>query len=168
MRRVRISVLDTLKNAIPSIVEDAELKMQALKEIAPAAQAPDESPESAGPMRVSMTFCPDPITTTWDWSDLDYKNSNDAPNLNLTIMALILATNSESTIGKHAWSLTEKSLNKLGFTNVVHHYFEEEERISRAAMMFARSIEPVNGKYVVAAIFRGSSSISMLFPTAWS
>ena len=159
MKRVKLSVVDALQKAIPAIVEGAGIKLPSLEEIIPATEAPAESSETTEPVRLSMTFCPDPISTTWDWSDLDYKNSNDAPNLNLTIMALILATNSESTIGEHAWSLTENSLNKLGFTNVVHYFFERTEKISRAAMVFARSIKPVNGKYVVAAIFRGSSSI---------
>ncbi len=155
MRRVRFSVLDALQNAIPSIAEGVGIKLPSLNEVSPAA----EQPRDANPMRISLTFCPDPITTTWDWSDLDYTNPNDAPNLNLTVMALILATNIDSTVGDHAWSLVEKNLIRLGFTNVVHHYFERAERISHAAMVFARSIEPVNGKYVVAAIYRGSSSI---------
>ena len=159
MKRVKLSVVDTLKNAIPSIVDGAGLKLSSLKEMLPVTEDPAEPSATDGPMRISMTFCPDPITTTWDWSDLDYRNSNDAPNWNLTIMALILATNCESTIGDHAWSLTENSLKKLGFTNVVHYYFERAEKISRAAMVFARSIKPVNGKYVVAAVYRGSSSI---------
>ena len=159
MKRVKLSVVDALQKAIPSIVEGAGLRLATLKETIPADEGYAESEGTAEPVRVSMTFCPDPITTTWDWSDLDYKNSNDVPNWNLTIMALILATNCESTIGEHAWSLTENSLKKLGFTNVVHHYFEREEKISRAAMVFARSIRPVHGKYVVAAIYRGSSSI---------
>lgn len=159
MKRVKLSVLDALQSSLPQIVEGAGHMMPNLKDIISATETPVQTPETAKPMRVSMTFCPDPITTTWDWSDLDYKNANDAPNLNLTVMALILATNSESTIGDHAWSLTESSLQKIGFTNITHHYFEHAEQISRAAMMFARSIEPVNGKYVVAAIYRGSSSI---------
>ena len=159
MKRVKLSIVDALQKAIPSIVEGAGLKLQSMKEVLPAAEESAEPASTTEPTRISMTFCPDPITTTWDWSDLDYKNSNDAPNLNLTIMALILATNCESTIGDHAWSLTENSLKKLGFTNVVHYYFERAEKISRAAMVFARSIEPVNGKYVVAAVYRGSSSI---------
>ena len=159
MKRVRFSVFDILQNAIPSIVEGTDSQLSSLKEIIPAAESQAASPLPKEPMRVSMPFCPDPISTIWDWSDLDYSNPNDAPNLNLTIMALILATNIESTIGDHAWSLTENSLKKLGFTNIVHHYFERAEQISRAAMMFARSIEPVHGKYIVAAIYRGSSSI---------
>ncbi len=159
MKRVKLSVVDALQKALPSIVEGAELKLPLFKATLPAAETPAELPGTSGPVRLSMTFCPDPITTTWDWNDLDYKNSNEAPNLNLTIMALILATNCESTIGDHAWSLTENSLIKLGFTNVVHYYFERAEKISRAAMVFARSIQPVNGKYVVAAVYRGSSSI---------
>ena len=159
MRRVRLPILETLIDVIPSIVEDAESRLQSLQDIIPAAELQAEPVMNAEPTRISMTFCPDPISTIWDWSDLDYRNSNEAPNHNLTIMALILATNIESTIGAHAWTLTEYSLKKLGFTNVVHHYFEHAEKISRAAMMFARSIEPVNGKYVVAAVYRGSSSI---------
>ena len=158
MRKLKLSLSDTLLNALPLKPDNLSVKLLNRRE-ADAGPSPAEEPRAAAPMRVSMLFCPDPITTTWDWSDLDYRNSNDAPNLNLTVMALILATNIESTVGDHAWTLTENSLNKLGFTNVVHHYFERAEKISRAAMMFARSIEPVNGKYVVAAIYRGSSSI---------
>ena len=91
MKRVKLSVVDALQKAIPSIVEGAGLRLATLKETIPADEGYAESEGTAEPVRVSMTFCPDPITTTWDWSDLDYKNSNDAPNWNLTIMALILA-----------------------------------------------------------------------------
>ena len=159
MRKARLSVLDALREALPVNPDDLRNGLPSLWKALPSVETPAEAPRPAEPVRVSMTFCPDPITTTWDWSDPDYKNPNDAPNLNLTVMALILATNIESTVGEHAWTLTENSLKKLGFTNVVHHYFERAEQVSRAAMMFARSIEPVNGKYVVAAIYRGGSSI---------
>ena len=53
--------------------------------------------------RISMPFMTDPISTVWNWSDLDYAHSNDEPNINLTVMALILATNIECTIGDNAW-----------------------------------------------------------------
>ena len=109
-------------------------------------------------LRVSMPFMTEPISTVWNWSDLDYAHSNDEPNINLTVMALILATNIECTIGDNAWSLVESNLAQLGFENIVHYYFEEEEDISCAAMVFARSKKPVHGKYVVAAIYRGTSS----------
>ena len=108
--------------------------------------------------RISMPFMSDPISTVWNWSDLDYALSNDEPNINLTVMALILATNIECTIGDNAWSLVESNLSQLGFENIVHYFFEEEEDISCAAMVFARSKKQVNGKYVVAAIYRGTSS----------
>ena len=88
MKRVKLSVVDALQKAIPAIVEGAGIKLPSLEEIIPATEAPAESSETTEPVRLSMTFCPDPITTIWDWSDMDYKNSNDAPNLNLTIMAL--------------------------------------------------------------------------------
>ena len=77
MKSVRLSVLDALKDAIPSIVEEAGLKIPSLKEIIPKEEFAVESPGKAEPVRISMTFCPDPITTTWDWSDLDHKNQND-------------------------------------------------------------------------------------------
>ena len=78
--------------------------------------------------------------------------------MNLSVMGLILATNIESTVGEHAWSLVEYSLGRLGFTNVVHHYFEDAEKVNHPAMAFGRSTETANGKYVVAAVYRGSSS----------
>ena len=109
--------------------------------------------------RISMTFMADPINIVWNWSDLDYAHSNDDPNFNLTVMGLILATNIECLIGDNAWSLVENNLSELGFTNIVHYYFEDEEDISCPAMVFARSKEPVHGKYVVAAVFRGTSSL---------
>ena len=98
------------------------------------------------------------ITTTWDWSDLNFENGNETPNLNLAVAALVLATNIETTVGDHAWDLVESSLGKLGFIHMAHHYFEREEKINYPAMVFARSAQPVNGKYVVAAVYRGSSS----------
>ena len=110
--------------------------------------------------RISMSFMSSPISPVWNWSDLDYTNSNDEPNLNLTIMALILATNIECKIGDYSWSLIESSLSKLGFINIVHYYFDFNEDVSSAAMVFARSKKPVNGKYVVAAVFRGTSSLA--------
>ena len=108
--------------------------------------------------RLSMSFMSEPISVVWNWSDLDYAHSNDEPNINLTVMALVLATNIECTIGDNAWSLVESNLRQLGFDNIVSYYFEEEEDISCAAMVFARSKKPVHGKYVVAAIYRGTSS----------
>ena len=110
--------------------------------------------------RISMPFLSDTISTVWNWSDLDYANSNDDPNFNLTVMALILATNIESLVGDNAWSLVENNLGELGFKNIVHYYFEEEEDVSCAAMVFAISKKLVHGKYVVAAVYRGTSSMA--------
>lgn len=100
------------------------------------------------------------MNTKWDFSDLDYNNPNDAPNLGLTVMGLVLSTVIDCTVGKHAWDLTELSLEKLGFTDLAHHYFELTEMINKPAMVFGRSREKVNGKYVVAAVFRGTSSVA--------
>ena len=126
-------------------------------------EAPKEKKKKASVRRrkdqsIIMPFMTDPINTVWNWSDLDYANSNDEPSINLTVMSLILTTNIECTIGDNAWSLVESNLNQLGFENIVHYYFEEEEDVSCAAMVFARSKKPVHGKYVVAAIYRGTSS----------
>ena len=111
-------------------------------------------------LRITMSYMNEPISAVWNWSDLDHAHSNDDPNFNLTVMAIILATNIECTVGDNAWSLVESNLTQLGFENIVHYYFEEEEDVSCAAMVFARSKEPVHGKYVVAAIYRGTSSYS--------
>ena len=108
--------------------------------------------------KVTLPFMHD-VTTFWNLSDLNIKDGNDSPNFNLTVMALILAANIEVTVGKHAWSQVESSLEKIGFTDAKHHYFELTERINHPAMVFARSREKVDGKTVVAAIFRGSSSV---------
>ena len=140
VKNVKLSVFDALLNALP------------LKPDAPALAGPDENG------RITLPFLHD-VTTTWDWADLDPANPNDAPNLNLTVMGLILATNAETTRGGHAWTQTERSLAALGFTNLVHHYFEEEEQVNHPAMVFGRSTRTVAGKYVVAAVYRGSSSI---------
>lgn len=140
MKHVKISVFDALLNAL------------SLKPDAPRLAGPDENG------RITLPFLHD-VTTTWDWSDLDPAGPNDAPNLNLTVMGLILATNAETTRGGHAWTQTERSLSALGFTNIAHHYFEEEEKVNHPGMVFGRSTRTVAGKYVVAAVYRGSSSI---------
>ena len=140
MRHVTLASFDILLSALLQ------------KQDAPALAGPDENG------RITLPFLHD-VTTTWNWSDLDPAGPNDAPNLNLTIMALILATNAETTRGEHAWTQTERSLAALGFTNLSHSYFEDEEQINHPAMVFGRSTQTVKGKYVVAAIYRGSSSI---------
>ena len=140
VKYVKLSVFDALLNALP------------LRSDAPALAGPDENG------RITLPFLHD-VTTTWNWSDLDPANANDAPNLNLTVMGLILATNAETTRGGHAWTQTERSLAALGFTNIAHRYFEEEEQVNHPAMVFGRSTRTVAGKYVVAAVCRGSSSI---------
>ncbi len=98
------------------------------------------------------------IRTKWTLDDFDPAAPNDYPNMNIAVMGLILSANIEATVGEHAWSLVQKSLERLGFTNIMHRYFEEAERINHPAMVFARSTETVNGKTVVAAIYRGSAS----------
>ena len=107
--------------------------------------------------KITIPFYHD-ITAAWDWADLDPANPNDAPSLNLSVWGLILSSNIELTVGRHAWSLVEKTLEMLGFTNIKHHYFELAEKINRPSVVFGRSTEKVNGKYVVAAVYRGSSS----------
>ena len=111
---------------------------------------------------ISMPFLHDmtpDIRTKWNLADLDPDSPNDVPNQNLKVMALILAANIESTVGKYPWSLVEYSLGRIGFTNIMHHYFGAAEKIDHPAMAFGRSVETVNGKTVVAAVYRGSSSI---------
>ena len=143
--------METISSSLQSILGEQEVAPKEKQRKAPARRRKD--------LRLSMPFMVDPISTVWNWSDLDYAHSNDEPNINLTVMALILATNIECTIGgDNAWSLVESNLSQLGFENIVHYYFEEEEDISCAAMVFARSKKPVHGKYVVAAIYRGTSS----------
>ena len=98
------------------------------------------------------------IRAKWNLADFDPAGPNTEPNMNLAVIGLILATNIESSVGKHAWSLIEYSLARLGFTNIVHHYFEAAQKVNHPAMAFGRSIETVAGKTVVAAVYRGSSS----------
>lgn len=129
-------------------------------EKAPKKKKKKASAEKSEDLRISMSFAADPISLVWNWSYLDYANSNEDPDFNLTVAALTLATNIECMIGEHSWSLIESSLSKLGFINIVHHFFDESEDVSCAAMVFARSKEPVHGKYVVAAIYRGTSSLA--------
>jgi len=139
-------------NHVKCAAFDALVNALLLKPDAQRLAGPDENG------RITLPFLHD-VTTTWDWNDLDPANPNDAPNLNLTVMGLILATNAETTRGAHAWTQTERSLGALGFTNLVHRYFEEEEQVNHPAMVFGRSTQTVAGKYVVAAVYRGSSSI---------
>ena len=142
--------IDTLSSSLQSILGGQVEAPKKKQKKVPARRGKDR--------RISMSFMSEPISTVWNWSDLDYAHSNEEPNINLTVMALILATNIECTIGDSAWSLVESNLSQLGFEKIVHYYFEEEEDISCAAMVFAISKKPVHGKYVVAAIYRGTSS----------
>ena len=142
--------METISSSLQSLFGEQEGTPKEGERKAPARRGKDR--------RLNMTLMSEPISTVWNWSDLDYAHSNDDPNLNLTVMALILATNIECTIGDNAWSLVESNLSQLGFENIVHYYFEEEEDISCAARVFARSKKPVHGKYVVAAVYRGTSS----------
>jgi hypothetical protein len=87
-----------------------------------AVDAPAEpTPCDAGERWVEMPFLhyttPD-IRAKWNLANFDPRNPNDTPNLNLSVMGLILATNIEFTVGRHAWSLVEYSLDRLGFTNI--------------------------------------------------
>ena len=165
----KLSVLQDLANALPKdeISRAALPFLQGLQEIHETVQetvketVQETLKEAVGGERIAMPFLhnmtPD-IISEWDLSDLDPSGPNDEPNMNLAVMGLILATNIESTVGKHAWSLVEYSLDRLGFTNIMHHYFEGAQKINHPAMAFGRSTETVNGKYVVAAVYRGSSS----------
>ena len=118
---------------------------------------PDHLPVESNAAKITLPFY-HPITTAWDLADLDPAKSNDAPNLNLTVAGLILSSNIELSVGRHAWSLAEETLDQMGFTDIKHHNFELAERINHPALVFGRSREMVNGKYVVAAVLRGSSS----------
>ena len=109
--------------------------------------------------KISLPFLNN-VTTTWNWSDFYPAYSNEEPNINLTVAALILAANAEVTRGAHAWSQTESNLSALGFTNLYHNYFEDAEKVNYPAMVFGKSEKTVAGKHVVAAVFRGSSSIA--------
>ena len=162
-RRGKVKDFDIFDYTMPTPEEamDPLSSLQSIfgeQEVAAKEKKKKESVRKRKDNRLSMTFMKEPISTVWNWSDLDYAHSNDEPNINLTVMALILTTNIECTIGDNAWSLAESNLSQLGFENIVHYHFEEEEDISCAAVMFARSKKPVHGKYVVAAVYRGTSS----------
>ena len=147
--RAALPILEELEQIVQETVQEAaqETVQETVK------RTPDKL--IAMPFLHNMT--PD-IQAKWNLADFNPENPNDKPNLNLTVMGLILATNIESTVGSHAWSLIEYSLDRLGFTNIVHHYFEGAQKINHPAMVFGKSIETVNGKTVVAAVYRGSSS----------
>ncbi len=151
---------DTVEGIQETVQETVEDKVQEFQESVQEAVQEAVQKASRGE-RIPMPFLHDmnpDIITEWNLNDFDPAGPNDKPNLNLTVMGLILATNIESSVGKHAWSLIEYSLDRLGFTNIVHQYFEGAQKINYPAMAFGRSTEKVNGKYIVAAVYRGSSS----------
>lgn len=160
----KVAALHELSKTLLKDEEDRRATLPVLQELQDTVK---ETIQEAGQKaskgeRIAMPFLHDmdpDIITEWNLSDFDPAQSNDAPNLNLSVMGLILATNIESTVGKNAWSLVEYSLDRLGFTNIMHGYFEAAEKINYPAMVFGKSIEKVNGKTVVAAVYRGSSSI---------
>ncbi len=163
----RLAALQDLVDALPKgeIRKRAVLPfLQNLEDLKETVQEAVETVEAAASpvkgQRITMPFLhkEHDIITEWNLADFDPAGPNDAPNLNLSVMGLILATNIESTVGKHAWSLIEYSLDRLGFTNIAHHYFEKEQKVNHPAMAFGTSIDTVFGKKVVAAVYRGSSS----------
>ena len=103
---------------------------------------PAEAPQAVAPERIAMPFfhgmTPD-IIANWSLSDFDPDGPNDQPNLNLTVMGMILATNIELTVGKYPWSLVEYGLDRLGFTNIVHQYFGAAQKVNHPAMAFGIS-----------------------------
>lgn len=109
--------------------------------------------------RVTLPFFHS-ITTTWNWSSLDHTGSDSAPDPDLSVTGLVLSSNIENTFGKHEWDIIESSLKNLGFINVAHQYFEHEAKVNHSGMAFGISGQAVNGKYVVAAVFRGSITYS--------
>ena len=139
--------------AIPPFLEGLQ---DAVLQMAGGAATPDA--DGMIPMPFLHGMQPD-IKATWDLADFDPAGQNAEPNLNVAVMGLILATNIESTVGPHAWSLVEYSLERLGFTNVVHRFFEGAEKVNHPAMAFGIHTETVAGKHLVAAVYRGSSSI---------
>ena len=149
-KRATLPIFQELQGTVQTVHE-------AVKE-----QVQETVQEIIGGEWIKMPFLHDEIPdirAKWNLANFNPDAPNDAPNMEIAIMALILATNIEFTVGKHAWSLTESSLNTLGFTNIMHFYFERAQKINHPAMVFGRSTETVNGKYVVAAIYRGSSSL---------
>ncbi len=114
------------------------------------------------------------VKTKWSVEDLDYTASNDEPNQYLTITALTLATNIETTHkGTQQWDLVYDSLDKLGFTkNKYHAYFDgdgdKSQQVNYPAMVFATHEKKVKGKNVVVAVFRGSSSFQDFITDALS
>lgn len=114
------------------------------------------------------------VTTKWSVEDLDYTASNEEPNKYLTIAALTLATNIETTHkGANQWDLVYDSLDKLGFTkNKYHAYFDDDgeksQEVNYPAMVFATHKQKVKGKNVVVAVFRGSSSFQDFLTDALS
>ena len=95
---------------------------------------PDHLPVESNAAKITLPFY-HPITTAWDLADLDPAKSNDAPNLNLTVAGLILSSNIELSVGRHAWSLAEETLDQMGFTDIKHHNFELAERINHPALV---------------------------------
>lgn len=165
-----LSLVKDLADAIQDDVEKKRAALPFLRELQETVQETvhetvketvHEAVQSFASRKIPMPFlhnmAPD-IQSEWSLADFRPDSPNDEPNLNLSVMGLILATNIESTVGDHAWSLVEYSLDRLGFTDMVHRYFEEDHKVNYPAMVFGRSIETVGGKTVVAAVYRGSSS----------
>ena len=154
---LKLAAMHGLKNVLENEIEQNRAVLPILDEIQEIMQDEAEEENNIIEMPFLHDMTPD-IQSAWNLADFDPNSPNDEPNMNIAVMALILATNIESTVGSHAWSLIEYSLDRLGFTNIVHRYFEEAHKVNHPAMAFGRSIETVNGKTVVAAVYRGSSS----------
>ena len=138
----KLSVLQELVDALPKDAVRNTATLPLLEKLQETVkEAVEETVQGAveelsGGEWISMPFVHNmthDIRSKWSLQDLNPDSPNDVPNQNLKVMALILATNIESTVGKYAWSLVEYSLERLGFTNIVHYYFEEAEKINHPA-----------------------------------
>ena len=111
LHELQESVQGTVQETVETVQEKVEMVQEAVQ-------------KAVGGERIAMPFLhnmtPD-IISEWNLQDFNPANPNDKPNMNIAVMALILATNIESTVGKYPWSLVEYSLDRLGFTKIVHH-----------------------------------------------
>ena len=159
---------------IKALKKTVKLKLKVKKKAAPAPVEPKRKSVKLPFMSTWDDSRQAHVTLKWSVKDLDYTASNEKPNQFLTTTALTLATNIETTHpGANQWDLVYSSLDKLGFTEKKYHaYFDGDDvkpqKVNYPAMVFATHKQKVNGKNVVVAVFRGSSSFQDFITDALS
>lgn len=100
--------------------------------------------------RVNLPFAGESVNVKWSLSYFKKDAVKAGENKNLAVICMALCDASGN--GSKA---AEESLKKLGFKGIVSHHYDDD-KLNYPGMTFAVNKKKVNGKWVVAAVFKGT------------